>query len=254
MSRRTEHPVSASRFEDRTPAAAVIRPAGPADMAALGDFFAALSTQARYLRFFAPVTPAPALLRVLSGGRASVDAIVAVRDGVIIGHAMAADQPATGGPWRPRTVQGPPAPAVTDIGVVVADAWQGRGVGSALVSALVIRAQARGVTSMTMDVLHANHRALSMIERRWPAADIARFGESAAVHVRLPRPQQLPSPSPDARTCAGGGERTYVPVLAWLTHRSPHRSRRRLDNPAHNRPARENHQKTFGTYNASGPS
>jgi ribosomal protein S18 acetylase RimI-like enzyme len=165
-------------------------------MAALGDFFAALSTQARYLRFLAPVTPAPTLLRVLSGGRASVDVIVAVRYDVIIGHAMAADQPATDGPRRPRTVQDPPAPTVTDIGVVVADAWQGRGVGSALVRALVTRAQARGVTSMTMDVLHTNHRVLSMIKRRWPAAGIARFGESAAIHVRLPRPEQLSSPSP----------------------------------------------------------
>jgi len=95
MSSRTEHPVSSSGFKGRTQAAAVIRTAGPADMAALGDFFAALSTQARYLRFLAPVTPAPALLRVLSGGRASVD--------VIIGHAMAADQSATDGPRRPRT-------------------------------------------------------------------------------------------------------------------------------------------------------
>jgi len=108
MSSRTEHPVSSSGFKGRTQAAAVIRTAGPADMAALGDFFATLSTQARYLRFLAPVTPAPALLRVLSGGRASVDVIVAVRYDVIIGHAMAADQPATDGPRRPRTVQDPP--------------------------------------------------------------------------------------------------------------------------------------------------
>lgn len=169
------------------------RPAGPADMAALGDFFAGLSAQARYLRFFGPVTPTPALLRLLSGGGANVDAVVAVRGGIIIGHAMAADQPGTEGPRRPGGVRDPQDPAVTDIGVVVADAWQGRGVGSALVHALITRAQARGVTSVAMDVLHANHRVLAMIGRRWPAAEIGRFREYAAIHVRLPRSEQLPS-------------------------------------------------------------
>jgi len=43
-------------------AAAAIRPARPADLPALRDFFEALSPQARYLRFFAPVTPGAALL------------------------------------------------------------------------------------------------------------------------------------------------------------------------------------------------
>lgn len=161
-------------------------------MAALGDFFAALPLQTRYQRFFAPVRPTPALLRVLSGGGANVDAMVAVRDGVIIGHGMAADRPGTEGSRRPGAPQDPHELAVTDIGVVVADTWQGRGVGSALVHVLVIRAQARGVTSLTMDVLHANRRALSMIRRRWPAAEIDHSREHATIHVRLPRSERLP--------------------------------------------------------------
>jgi len=164
-------------------------------MAALGDFFAGLSAQTRYLRFFGPVTPTPVLLRLLSGGGANVDAVVAVRGGVIIGHAMAADQPGTEGSRRPGGVRDPQEPAVTEIGVVVADAWQGRGVGSALVRALVTRAQARGVTSMAMEALHANHRVLAMIQRRWPAAEIRRFRDCAAIHVRLPRSEQLPAAS-----------------------------------------------------------
>ena len=57
---------------------------------------------------------------------------------------------------------------MTDIGVVVADAWQGQGVGSALVRALVSRAQARGVTSLSMDVLPGNHRVLAMIAGTGP--------------------------------------------------------------------------------------
>ena len=79
---------------------------------------------------------------------------------VIIGHAMAVDRPArpAGSAVEPArsAVQSarsavrpaPPGGLVTEIGVVVADAWQGRGMGSALVRALISRAQARGVTSL----------------------------------------------------------------------------------------------------------
>jgi GNAT superfamily N-acetyltransferase len=235
MKSRTEGTVSSNGFDSKPQATTIIRPTCPADMAALGDFFAGLSLQTRHLRFFAPVRPTPALLRVLSGDGANVDAVVAVRGGVIIGHAMAADQAGTVGSRRPEAVRGPQKPTVTDIGVVVADAWQGRGVGSALVRALVARAQARGVTSLTMEVLYANHRVLSMIQRRWPAAEIGHVGESATIHVRLPRSEQLPSVSPGTRhrcqpvrmhsqpdTCSGGAG-------------SPHRSRR-LAKAAQNRP------------------
>src|SRR3984885_12037631 len=116
---------------------AAIRSASAADTGALTDFFAGLSTQTRYLRFFAPVTPGPGLIRKMSGGDGQAEAVVAVRGGVIIGHAMAVDQ---ADPRGTRTA---------DLGVVVADAWQGMGVGSALMRALADGAQARGVTSLT---------------------------------------------------------------------------------------------------------
>jgi L-amino acid N-acyltransferase YncA len=163
------------RADDR--ATAAIRPVGPADLAALSDFFAGLSAESRYLRFFGPVTPTPALLHLLSGGDANVHAVVAVRDGVIVGHAMAADQ------------TGPCGASVTDIGVVVADAWRGKGLGSALMRALVVGAQARGVTSLEMDVLHANRQVLAMITGHWPAADIGVSRDCVAVRIGLPRYQ-----------------------------------------------------------------
>jgi GNAT superfamily N-acetyltransferase len=143
--------------------AAVIRPIRPTDLAVLSDFFAGLSMQSRYQRFFAPVTPGPGLLRILSGSAgATVDAVIAITDGGIVGHAMAADRA------TPRGGQ------TSDIGVVVADAWQGRGVGSALMRALITGAGARGVTSLTMDVLPGNHQVLAMITDHWPAARIGR--------------------------------------------------------------------------------
>ena len=59
--------------------------------------------------------------------------MIALDAGVIVGHAMAADR---AGPGPART---------TDVGVVVADRWQGRGVGSVLVRELFRRAAGRGV-------------------------------------------------------------------------------------------------------------
>jgi GNAT superfamily N-acetyltransferase len=164
-------------------AVAAIRRVVPADLTALSDFFEGLSAQTRYLRFFGPVTPTPALLHLLSGDAAHVDAVVAVRADDIVGHAMAAD----------RT--DPTGARVTDIGVVVADAWQGRGLGAALVRALVAGAQARGVTFVVMDVLHANPQVLAMITGHWPAAGLDVSRDCVTAKIRLPRDQPLARPA-----------------------------------------------------------
>jgi GNAT superfamily N-acetyltransferase len=156
-------------------AADAIRPAGPADTQALSDFFSGLSANTRYLRFFAPVTPAGVMLRLLSGGSRHADVVVAVRDGAIIGHAMAVDQADS---WPRRT----------DVGVVVADAWHGHGVGSALMRALVARAWARGVTSATMDVLPGNQRVLGMIAAHWPSARVTRSPDFTTISCPLSPP------------------------------------------------------------------
>ncbi len=160
-------------------ASVVIRPAGPDEAPALRQFFAGLSKQSRYLRFFGPIsTPNPALLDLLAGGPSHVDAVVATAGGAIIGHAMAADQAGPGGERR------------TDIGVVVADAWQGHGVGVALIRALIARAQARGVAMVVMDVLHDNHRALGMITGHWPAARAGHTRDYTTLRLQLPVPGQ----------------------------------------------------------------
>ncbi len=155
-------------------AAVAIRPLGPADLAALNDFFTGLSAETRYRRFFGPVAPTPDLLHLLSGADAHVHALVAVRAGVIVGHALAADRTDSTGA------------RMTDIGVMVADAWQGRGLGSALVRALLAGARARGVTFVVMDVLHANPQVLAMIRGHWPEAglDVSRDCVTARIWLR----------------------------------------------------------------------
>jgi ribosomal protein S18 acetylase RimI-like enzyme len=166
---------------------ATIRPARTADLPVVGDFFTGLSVQARYLRFFSAITPGPGLLTLLCGGDGTTDALLAARDGVIIGHGMAADR---SGPCGVRT---------TDIGVVVADAWQHRGVGSALVRALITGAQVRGVTSVTMDVMHGNARALAMIKGHWPAVRTGRSRDCDTLCIQLAADEQPQPQVPIAR-------------------------------------------------------
>jgi GNAT superfamily N-acetyltransferase len=179
---------------------ATIRRPDPADLASLTGFFGGLSLRTRFQRFFAPITPTAAALRRLSGGAGGADVLVAIHDGVIIGHAMATDR------------AGPGGDTMTDFGVVVADAWQGQGVGSALVRALITRAQARGVTSVTMDVLYSNHRVLAMIASHWTAGRTDRSADCVTVHMQLPQHQHgRDSLSVDlAPACPGSAHETIA--------------------------------------------
>jgi GNAT superfamily N-acetyltransferase len=119
------------------------------------------------------------MLRVLTGGTAHADVLVASADDVIIGHAMASD----------RT--GPGGDRLTELGVVVADAHRGLGVGSALMRQLVARAERRGVTAMVMEVLAENRQVLTMIADHWPVAHADRSG--AYITISAPLQSEVPS-------------------------------------------------------------
>jgi acetyltransferase (GNAT) family protein len=124
------------------------------------------------------------MLAVLTGSRPGTDAVVAVRGDAVVGHAMAVCAPGPGGTLA------------ADVGVVVADAWQGRGMGSALLRAVAALARARGATTMLMDVLAENHRVLGMIGGHWPGVPRSRSGPCVAVSVPIPAPGLIPAPGP----------------------------------------------------------
>jgi GNAT superfamily N-acetyltransferase len=153
-----------------------IRPAGDHDCEAIRSFVVGLSERSRYLRFFCSASPpSSTVLRGLCGAGRTTDALVAVAQGAVVGHAMAAD------------ATGPGGGQVADIGLVVADRWQGRGVGSALAGCLVARAAARGVSVLAMDVLPENRPVLALISRTWPDAAFEFAPDAVTVRVRLPR-------------------------------------------------------------------
>ncbi len=163
----------------RTQTSARIRPIRHGDRDAIPAFFAGLSPGTSYLRFF---TAAPSLgvttLRMLRGDRDDVDVVVATDGELIIGHAMAVHG------------TGPDGTRLADIGIVVAEEWQDRGIGTALLRMLTARALARGAAVAVMDVLADNSRVLAMIRRRWPDASYDRGGISITVHASLWSPQQ----------------------------------------------------------------
>ena len=164
-------------------ARARLRPARGSDGEALQQFVGGLSLRTRYLRFFAGVPRvSPAMLRRMAGTRLPegdlVDALVVTEAGAIIGHGMATDT---------RDSAGTP---VTEVGVVVADGWQGQGVGSALTRALATRAQARGADALMMEVLADNYEMLALIRHHFPAARYWHAGPYVTIRVPLPLGQE----------------------------------------------------------------
>jgi len=140
----------------------MIRSASPADTDVLRDFICGLSARSRYFRFFASACPpSTGLLRTLSGGTGSAD-ILLVTDtgGAVIGHGMAVDARAADGLLE------------SNIGLVVSDRWQQRGIGTTLLTILVSRAVERGVQALVLNVLPENEGMRGIIHRRWPNAPI----------------------------------------------------------------------------------
>jgi acetyltransferase len=187
---------------------AIIRRPDSADLAALGAFFGRLSLRTRVQRFFAPVRPTPAMVRLACGaagrGASRTDVLIGTHGGLIIGHAMAVDR------------AGPPDRLVTEIGVVVADDWQGQGLGAALVRALLSQARARGVTALSMDVLPGNREVLTMIAGHWTGASTHRSADCLTIQVPLLAPGRhrgARGVDPASRALAGvraGGQMAVV--------------------------------------------
>lgn len=144
-----------------------IRPARSDDAERMREFLSGLSARTQTLRFLAGVgRPGDGLLRALLTRDADRDVLVALRRGAdggerIVGHAMSVRCA-----LRPGGEGAPP----TEIAVVVADDWQGRGIGERLVRRLLTRAAARGAAEIVMDVHGENLRVLKALRRRWPQA------------------------------------------------------------------------------------
>ncbi|SEN05461.1 GNAT family N-acetyltransferase [Nonomuraea pusilla] len=150
-----------------------IRPVRPDDEEGVRRFLSGLSLHTQTLRFFTGVSrPAASLVRTLLAVDDRRDALVATMAGEIVGHAMS---------YRGGC-------ADVEVAVVVADAWQGMGLGPELVDALLSRAAARGARTVGMDVLGENRRVLRLIRRAWPDARTKVSSGSVEVTAMINQP------------------------------------------------------------------
>lgn len=132
-----------------------VRQIRPDDRAALARAYAALSEESRYRRFFSatPELPGRLLRAAAEVDHENHEALVALPllSREIVGEC--------------RFIRLPDRPDTAELAVTVADAWQGRGLGSALLARLSARALEVGITYFTAQILAENRTMLAMLPR-----------------------------------------------------------------------------------------
>ena len=151
----------------------VIRPIEPEDREALAEGFRRLSPESRYRRFFGPVTRLSErdldyLTRV---DHQDHEALVAVEESTGEGVGVA------------RYIR--TGRDVAEAAIVVADGWQRRGVGTALLAALVKRARQEGIGRFEATVLAYNEDAIQLLERLGHTTR-AQLGREVELKIDLP--------------------------------------------------------------------
>jgi acetyltransferase len=157
---------------ERSPVGAVpgvlLRGARPEDCSAVRDFLAGLSLDSAYRRFFTGIgsPPSGALVRRLVEADADRRTVVlAIAGAQVVGVA--------------DTTVADDGRAV-ELGIVLADRWQRRGLGWQLCAAALAPALIRGVPVLRAHTLPDNTRVAKILRRRWPDAD-PRFADGTLV-------------------------------------------------------------------------
>ena len=153
----------------------VIRQIEPDDAARLKAGFDHLGAASRYRRFLAPVDHlSPKQLSYLTHvDHMSHEAIVAL-------DAVTGD-----GIGIARFLRDPDDAAMAEVAIVVIDAWQGRGVGKALVDRLAARLRSVGVDRITARMLVGNQAARRLLARRADVLSERRSSGTVVLEARL---------------------------------------------------------------------
>jgi acetyltransferase len=159
-----------------------IRPLRRGEDGAVRELFARLSLPTRYLRFFLPVSVlSDSLLRTL----ADVDDPGRIALVAELGDASGGDVVALGN-------VGPTDDGRAELGLVVADAWQRQGIGTALADRLLQAANARGYRRFVVHSLVANPALRPLLSH---VAEVlsttTRYGVSEIAFIRR-RPVEVP--------------------------------------------------------------
>ena len=153
-----------------------VRPARPDDARALHDLVAGLSPESGRRRFFVGVgAPSARMVAALLRRDTTHGAWVCVDGDQVVGHAM----------WGVDE-------GAAELGVVVADSWQRRGIGRSLTAAAAAEARSRGLADVRLHV-HAENRGLA---RRLSSGATASVLADGIVTVTRPLVDLLGEPAP----------------------------------------------------------
>lgn len=131
---------------------ALVRPAGRSDAEAIQAFVRRLSTESRRRRFFAAVseiTPSQMQRLTVPAGADDLSLLALADDGRVVAMAQCAIDEA----------------AAAEFAIVVADDWQGNGLGAQLVRAVARHASSRGAGTLGAQVMWDNEAMLALVER-----------------------------------------------------------------------------------------
>jgi GNAT superfamily N-acetyltransferase len=166
-------PVASGEPVPVPPAALALRPAGPDDADGVAAFLAGLSVRTAYWRFHTGIGATPTrLARRLVAAGPGRHAWVAEADGAIV---------ALGNAVADRS-------GCTEVGAVVADALQGRGIGTRLVEAALFAAAREGATTVRFVVLSENRRLIAALRRAFPESEMSYDGTECELLAPLRRP------------------------------------------------------------------
>jgi len=188
-----------------------IRQVQPNDAPALGRAYANLGEQSRYRRFFTvmPELPEATVKAAVEVDHTDHEALIAVplESAEIVGEC--------------RFVRFADQPDTAEAGVTVVDAWQGRGLGSALLMRLSERALELGIEYFSAEVLAENQTMLALMAALG-RVETESLGPVVSAHVELGEPPSDAGPDVmDLVTAVDGGDIVSLPVLLRRLIRIP---------------------------------
>lgn len=179
----------------------MVRRARPGDAAALADMLARCSPRTRYERFHGVVREIPpGYLRRCLHGEAQ-EALVAelVTGGRLVGLASTGPVPS--------------APDVHELGVLVEDRWQRKGIGRLLVEELVAHAAASGVARVRLELCRLRPDLLDHVVAHLPVAGRASDGCDVTIDVDAAvMASRQPAAATVPRRPSSAGRRPGVPA------------------------------------------
>jgi len=164
----------------------LVRPIRPSDKALLQKGFSTLTPESRYQRFFAPVERLTDsdLIYLTEVDHSEHEALIAIdpEDGSLVGVARYIKTKVRNSETKVKNE--------AEVAIIVSDAWQGKGLGTALLQRLARRAAEEGVEYFLALVLESNTSATELFENLIPEMTRTVRGAPGQVEIRI----ELPGP------------------------------------------------------------